>query len=653
VTRLLSVGTAGYLLRAMAGAFLGCAMLLKVSVPPAPGGGPARIGLAALALVGVLAWVRPRSAVWLLVPAAAGLAWARAGPPPAAISASLLRAQPRAVVVDARVRWARHGPPGSCAFEVDQLSGVRPEVRAWVRSSLPQPPPAGARVRLQARARIQRGRLVLDYAVWRAAGGGSDPPGLLARARSWVRTRLQARLPSSDAGLARALLLGESHAAPGLQRTAYRQLGLLHLLCISGLHFWVWGGLLRRLLPGRCAILRWPCLIALAGLAQFSAPVLRAATALALREWMAARGRACLGWQLWAFALWVELTRSAGLPMGLLLSYAATAGLLWAPMVSKRRWFLRGMLPSAAAFLATAPLLHSWQATVEAWSIPLTPVFALLLPFRLLACVLSCVPFGDGLGSMLFAGTRFIEHSCLGLLEGLPGTPWPLPHVSSLSIFWACCACLLVLRMRARAAGYGAILLGSGVLLGWSTRYSDSPASRLVVSDGASRWLIATGHTGSVLMSLDGTRSNSPRQLERALLPALARARARPPWRVIGASPRLLTELNPWLPGVQRAADWQMAPRAAFQYRPWPAGSQSSTGVPDSFEALAWQFSCKEQSVLVLTDLRASALRRLARELPPQHWNALVLPGNRPDHPEFRVFHAQLGKPPILEPNDG
>lgn len=519
----------------MAGVFLLSALLLRVGGWPPPGGESTptctstRIWLAALALIGALVLLYPRRTAWLLVPAALGLAWARTGPPPAAVPGSLLRAQPRAVVIQARVRWAQAGAATGCSFEVDQVEGIHPKIRVWVRSSLPAAPQSGARIQITARTRMQGGRLSLEQAIWRPSGGPNSPPGFLHRLRSWVRTRLQAQLPSDDAGLARALLLGESQAAPWLQRSAYRQLGLLHLLCISGLHFWVWGGLLRRVLPGRCAILRWPCLIALAGLAQFSAPVLRAATALALREWFAARGRACLAWQLWACALWLELCRSDGLPMGLLLSYAATAGLLWVPLPRDGNLFKRSLVPSAAAFLATAPLLHTWQATVEVWSIPLTPIFALLLPFRMIASVLSCAPWCGELGALMFSVSRVFEQCCLHLFAAMPGTPWPLPHISSMNILLTCFVGLVCLRLRPKLACSGLLALGLGNLLIGSTQLAPQPAARLVITEAPSRWLIATGPNGSVLLPLDPSLLASTRRLERDLLPALAQARARPP----------------------------------------------------------------------------------------------------------------------------
>jgi hypothetical protein len=45
-------------------------------------------------------------------------------------------------------------------------------------------------------------------------------------------------------------------------------------------------------------------------------------------------------------------------------------------------------------------------------------------------------------------------------------------------------------------------------------------------------------------------------------------------------------------------------------------------------------------------------LRSLARQLAPQDWSALVLPGKTPQHSEFSIFHAQLGKPPVFDLNE-
>jgi competence protein ComEC len=372
-------------------------------------------------------------------------------------------------------------------------------------------------------------RVVLDQAIWQPLDQARSPSSWIQAVRSWVRLRLHSKLAKTDAGLARALLLGESQAAPVDQRSAYRQLGLLHLLCISGLHFWVWGGLLRRLLPSKVRWLRWPCLLVLAGLAQFSAPVVRAATALVLREWLAARGRACLAWQLWACALWVELARSSGLPMGFLLSYAATAGLLWTPHAPGRHWLLRTLLPSAAAFLATAPLVHTWQATLEPWSIPLTPVFASLLPFRLLGSALTCLPGGAWFGNGLFTSTRFLEDLCLDLLAGLPGTPWPLPHFSSMNVSLACAVCLLLLRMRAKVAWSSSLALTGFSLVAWAPDPSASQSRTVALHSDPGNWVVASADSGSWLIPLDNDRLASRLKLGSGLLPFLAQAQARPP----------------------------------------------------------------------------------------------------------------------------
>jgi len=91
-----------------------------------------------------------------------------------------------------------------------------------------------------------------------------------------------------------------------------------------------------------------------------------------------------------------------------------------------------------------------------------------------------------------------------------------------------------------------------------------------------------------------------------------------------------------------------MDPHAALQYRAWHRAPESIGGPTKSPRPLAWQFSGLGEKLLVLVDTQPSALRALVKQLPPQSWSALVLPGATPVHPEFSLFLAQLGKPPII-----
>jgi hypothetical protein len=98
-----------------------------------------------------------------------------------------------------------------------------------------------------------------------------------------------------------------------------------------------------------------------------------------------------------------------------------------------------------------------------------------------------------------------------------------------------------------------------------------------------------------------------------------------------------------------------MNPAAGLRYRAWhrvPVSTQhvsmSAQQAPMSSAPIAWQVGTERDNLLILVDSQASALRTLAKQLPAQTWSGLVLPGPIPLHPEFTLFFAQLGRPPIL-----
>lgn len=59
---------------------------------------------------------------------------------------------------------------------------------------------------------------------------------IMAQARAWVRTTLQAHLPPHQAGIAQALLCGEQSALSPEQFESYLQTGVYHVLAVSGQH---------------------------------------------------------------------------------------------------------------------------------------------------------------------------------------------------------------------------------------------------------------------------------------------------------------------------------------------------------------------------------------------------------------------------------
>ncbi len=458
---------------------------------------------------------------------------------------------PRPVALQGRLRTARRDPEGGWRGELDRLAGPdgrpldRPERRlTWfslndparrgapaggggpTRGGAPTeggaPPPAGTGLRVTGLLVPGRADPRLVKAAWTCAAPGSQPPlSPLAGMRQVVSRRLDEALPPAEAGMGRALLLGDRSAVPEERYQAYRRLGLLHLLAVSGLHLWLWDALLRLLLRGPFRALR-PALLGAAALLAGARPaVVRALSMIFLRDFLARRGRRAGGAPLLAAALWVELAilapRSAG--VGLLLSYSATAALIFTRAPAGASRLRKVFQPSLGAFLGTAPWLHALQGTLEPWSVPLTPLLALFLPFRLILSALACLPGPWGIpAAFLLRGLGLGEGTLLGWCEHLPASPWCLPQVSSLQVAAVCLAGILLLHRPTlrRALLAGALLLAA---------ISVSPRSRpglaaLQVGHGLA--VVVAGEQASLLFDLGSGELSPPTLLDRRLLPFLA-----------------------------------------------------------------------------------------------------------------------------------
>jgi len=307
-----------------------------------------------------------------------------------------------------------------------------------------------------------------------------------------MRARLRRHLHEPATGWAEALLLGEARRAPVY--LSYRDLGLLHLLAISGLHFWLWWAILFRTLPHRARKSRLAVLFFFATLGGWTASVTRAGIALFLRECCASRGWHAPAICLWACALWTEfsLFRPQAVSLGLCLSYLATAVLIVCHGLAARPSSFLGQtaVASAAATLVTAPLLHAQGASFSLLSVPLSPLVGILLPLKLLASALGLVPGMGALLSPFMHGLTTIEAHALEQLNRLPGTPWNGPALAVLPITPAALlSCALLLRRHATSLNWSARL--SLLLLLWLAALTPrSSAPRPLAAAGPTSLLV-------------------------------------------------------------------------------------------------------------------------------------------------------------------
>ena len=341
---------------------------------------------------------------------------------------------------------------------------------------------------------------------------------------------LEQSLPPTEAALAQALLLGLRGQLPDPAVENFRQSGTSHLLAISGLHL----GILLLMTVG---LLHWalgrhtpiPILLALAAVWLYvlvsGAPVSVVRAAIMGSVYLAALGlgrpRESL---LPALALSVvamtALDPGAASRISFQLSFAAMAGIAlalpwqesvsqgiagrfertgwrWAPLAgSTLGWLASGILISAAATLATFPLVALTFGRLPLLGIPATILATPLLPFAL--------------AGGLIAALAGMVHPLVGQLVGLPAS---MPLAALLALVEAVPKWTLELDTEGAGwlwAWYG-VLLGTLVLadtrwyrmgaLGRLTRVMglSGAAARSGVAGGSAGPYLALGGVGLVL----------------------------------------------------------------------------------------------------------------------------------------------------------
>jgi competence protein ComEC len=383
---------------------------------------------------------------------------------------------------------------------------------------------------------------------------GNEGKGAAGTFRAW-RQRRARRLESAGPGgaLLAALALGERSALSDASREAFAQLGLAHLLAVSGLHLSLvsgmvfWGvlalasrsaALAARIdLPGAALV---SALLAAGGYALLTGPaipvqrafVLLAAAGLAVGSRRPRRRAHPLAL---ASLLVLWRTPSALFEPSFQLSFAATAALLAAHPASEagagralRERIAALLRVSAAAILATAPLsaCHFGQVApagllANLVAIPLTAF--LLLPAAFLALLASV---GDGaLASLLVAAAARLAAALLSvasaLATSLPVT-WPAAPPSWTTLAVASGLAVLAIRRSELSVRVVALALQAALLAAAPPAALEPRPPRVVFFDvGQGDASLVQGRDGTLLVDAGPDPPGGFDAGRQVLLPAL------------------------------------------------------------------------------------------------------------------------------------
>lgn len=315
-----------------------------------------------------------------------------------------------------QLRLLSDAAPGSFTMATLRDGGCRIRIALAVRRGRA---PAGSTVLVSGAEPVlgERGLLLREGTVTLHRG-----PGPLARWRNHVAAGIDRRF-GADAGLARALLIADTHGLTPELRERYTDAGLVHILSISGLHVGIIGAALLLAvealrLPatgGRVAALALVMCYVLAigapAAAMRSAALFAAVTMTRLLQ------RPTQAWAPFAIAALAPLVEPRTvLDLGWQLSVSGYAGLLAASRATRRllpeRWrgwrvhLTRETLTGVLTTLATAPLVawHFGRLSVVGVvsNLAAGPVVALLQPTLFVAMLAP----GDALGGFVADAAR-------------------------------------------------------------------------------------------------------------------------------------------------------------------------------------------------------------------------------------------------------
>ncbi len=364
-----------------------------------------------------------------------------------------------------------------------------------------------------------------DAAVLHDANAGSNVMavirGTVFNLRRNLARGLDQSLPPTEAALARALLLGQRGQLPDPVVEGFRQSGTSHLLAISGLHL----GILLLMTVG---LLQWvlgrhtplPIVLALGAVWLYvlisGAPVSVIRAAIMGSVYLAALGlgrprESLLPALALSGVVMTALDPGAASRISFQLSFAAMAGIAlalpwqdavsqgivsrvertgwrWSPLAATALgWLASGVLISAAATLATFPLVALNFGRLPLLGIPTTILATPLLPFAL--------------AGGLFLAVAGMVHPLVGQLVGLPAS---MPLTALLALVDAVPKWTVELDTEGSGWlwGWYGVLLGTLVLSDtrWYRTGVLGRLSRLLgMSGSATRGATGSGSSGAYL----------------------------------------------------------------------------------------------------------------------------------------------------------
>ncbi len=291
-----------------------------------------------------------------------------------------------------------------------------------------------------------------------ASGAGRHTAHRLRRAAGRLQARLAAGLEhpllgERERGIAKALVFGDKSDMDPEVSQAYRDAGVVHVLCVSGMHLGIVSWVLMLLLKGlRGRRARWLRFGIVCGflwgyalVTGLSASVCRAACMFTFVQAGLCLGRRLPVERSLLLSAWLLLTLRPDwlLDLGFLLSYLAVGGIVFLsprvyPAAVEKRKYLKKIVGmsavSWAAQGATAPLSLCFfgQFPVYFWvaNMVVAPMASVLLPVGLVAGLVGVSALGNG---WLTAALMHVLQYGLALMNGMslwierwPGAVWPV-----------------------------------------------------------------------------------------------------------------------------------------------------------------------------------------------------------------------------------